>query len=513
MIKNLSIRLRLSIAFGLVLILLLAATLLGISRLRAINDITALIASDRYPKVMLGTNSLDALKDIAVGQRNMLILEDTQAIANEKAAILEKLKNINSFLGRLEANVTTDKGRQIFNVLHEVKKNYEADLQRYLALIEQGEKGAARNLLMTGMAAHQAVYLQHVHVLIGIGGTLMNKSSADAADLYLTSTRMMIFVVAVALLLSGGMAYWISRSITAPLARAVFVARSIAKGDLSLTIDSNWRDETGQLLVSLNEMNDNLGRIVSGVRVGSDVISTSSGEIAHGTMDLSSRTEQQAASLEETAASMEQLTSTVRQNASQAQEARQIARLASQIAVQGGNEMSEITSNMAQIRESSQRIAAIIGVIDGIAFQTNILALNAAVEAARAGEQGRGFAVVAGEVRSLAQRAAAAAKEIKQLIDDSTEKVDAGDRFAGKISITMNRIVEEIGHVSAMVDAIDSATQEQMAGIDQVNLAITQMDQATQQNAALVEEAAAAAASMQDQTRRMAASVHVFVLK
>ncbi|MGV7206662.1 methyl-accepting chemotaxis protein [Oxalobacteraceae bacterium A2-2] len=314
----------------------------------------------------------------------------------------------------------------------------------------------------------------------------------------------------VAALVAVACAAYITGAITTPINQAVQVAQTVASGDLTSRIEVSTTEETGQLLGALKEMNDSLIRIVGQVRNGTDTIATASTEIANGNLDLSSRTEEQASSLEETASSMEELTSTVRQNADNARQANQLAATASSVAVRGGEVVAQVVQTMASINESSNKIVDIIAVIDGIAFQTNILALNAAVEAARAGEQGRGFAVVAGEVRTLAQRSAAAAKEIKALIVDSVDKVGAGSRLVGEAGSTMEDIVTSVQRVTDIMGEITMATQEQSTGIDQINMAVGQMDTVTQQNAALVEEAAAAAASLQEQAARLAQVVSVF---
>jgi methyl-accepting chemotaxis protein len=307
---------------------------------------------------------------------------------------------------------------------------------------------------------------------------------------------------------------WVMRSfVIQPLDEAVSVANRIAKGDLTARIESRSRDETGQLLKALNDMNESLGGIVTVVRNGTDMITTASKEIASGNSDLSQRTEQQASSLEETASSIEELTSTVKQNAENAKHASQLAVNASNIAVKGGQAVNEVVQTMASISTSSKKIGDIISVIEGIAFQTNILALNAAVEAARAGEQGRGFAVVATEVRNLAQRSAAAAKEIKTLIGDSSNKVDAGSRQVDQAGATMNEIVDAVKRVTDIMAEISAASDEQSAGIEDVNQAIILIDEMTQQNAALVEEAAAAAEAMQEQAIGLMDAVSAFELK
>ncbi|HZW22059.1 methyl-accepting chemotaxis protein, partial [Noviherbaspirillum sp.] len=326
-------------------------------------------------------------------------------------------------------------------------------------------------------------------------------------------TRLMILLFTIgtaAIAIGGAFAWIITKSITGPLNEAVTVATRVATGDLTSRIEDRSRDEVGQLFDALRQMNTSLGEIVGNVRVGTESIGVASREIASGNADLSSRTESQASSLEETASSMEELTSTVKQNAENARQANQLVVSASDVAMRGGQVVGQVVSTMGSIKDSSRKVVDIIGVIDGIAFQTNILALNAAVEAARAGEQGRGFAVVAAEVRNLAQRSAGAAKEIKQLISDSVEKVDAGSKLVDEAGKTMDEIVTSVKHVADIMNEITAASQEQSAGIEQVNQAITQMDEMTQQNAALVEQAAAAATSMQTQASTLAQAVAVF---
>jgi methyl-accepting chemotaxis protein len=313
-----------------------------------------------------------------------------------------------------------------------------------------------------------------------------------------------------ALAVGAALAWALSRSITQPLNHAVLVAQTVAAGDLTSRIEPGSKDEVGQLLDALKAMNASLLQTVTEVRTGTDTIATASKQIAAGNMDLSSRTEEQASSLEETASSMEELNATVRQNADNARQANALAEIASGVAARGGVVIGQVVGTMGEINASARQIADIISVIDGIAFQTNILALNAAVEAARAGEQGRGFAVVATEVRSLAQRSAAAAKDIKTLIDNSVERVEAGSRLVNEAGKTMHDIVDSVGRVTGIISEISAAGQEQTAGIEQINQAISQMDQVTQQNAALVEEAAAASEAMQDQAARLASVVSIF---
>lgn len=333
-------------------------------------------------------------------------------------------------------------------------------------------------------------------------------AQSNYANMFISNVTIITLGIALAAIIG----YLLIRAIVDPINKAVAVANAVASGDLTSRIEVHSTNETGRLLLALKTMNDNLTDLVSKVRSGTDQIETASGEISSGNSDLSQRTEEQASSLEETASSMEELTSTVRQNAENARQANQLAAGASEVAKKGGTVVNQVVQTMSSINESSSKIVDIISVIDGIAFQTNILALNAAVEAARAGEQGRGFAVVATEVRTLAQRSAAAAKEIKELINDSVSKVETGSRLVDEAGITMEEVVIAVKRVTDIMSEISAASQEQSSGIEQVNQAVMQMDEVTQQNAALVEEAAAAAESMHDQAQALTQAVTIFKL-
>ncbi|RZI84604.1 MAG: HAMP domain-containing protein [Rubrivivax sp.] len=339
------------------------------------------------------------------------------------------------------------------------------------------------------------------------GGDAAYQASQTA---YADTRIAVICLVGAAVLLGAVLAWLITRSITEPINRAVEVAQTVASGDLRSEVRIDSTDETGQLLGALKSMNDSLLDIVSQVRNSSDSIATGSAQIAMGNADLSQRTEEQASNLQQTAASMEQLTATIRQNADTARQAKQLAGGASEAATEGGRIVGEVVSTMSAITDSSRKISDIIGVIDGIAFQTNILALNAAVEAARAGEQGRGFAVVASEVRSLAQRSAEAAKEIKVLINASVEKVENGSRLVNEAGSSMGDIVTQVRRVNDLISEISAASVEQSTGVGQIGDAVNQLDQVTQQNAALVEESAAAAESLRHQAASLAQTVAVF---
>ena len=341
---------------------------------------------------------------------------------------------------------------------------------------------------------------------------LSAQQASESETTYKSAKRLVATLVAVALLLGVGAAWSITRSIAVPLRGALGMAEAVAEGDLTAQFAAPGKDETAQLLNALGRMKNNLGSIVGGVRRNAEAVATASAQIASGNQDLSQRTEEQASALEETAASMEQLSSTVKQNADNAQQANQLALGASTVAQKGGDVVAQVVETMKGINDSSRKIADIIGVIDGIVFQTNILALNAAVEAARAGEQGRGFAVVATEVRNLAGRSADAAKEIKSLITASVQRVERGTQLADQAGDTMTEVVNSIRLVTDIMGEISAASSEQSAGVAQVGQAVSQMDQATQQNAALVEEGAAAAESLKVQARQLVDAVAVFKL-
>ena len=398
---------------------------------------------------------------------------------------------------------------------HEAAQKFIATASQVIDSVGGGQSDTAKSALV---AAHTQ-YLEHRK---GVDATVLQSMAFAEKSIasYQSTVSAMVWVQAILLLLStiGLVVFglWIRRAVLAAVggepALAASLARSVAQGDLSTRIPVAPGDQTS-IVSALGHMCDALADVVSQVRRNSDSIATGSREIAQGNADLSQRTEEQASSLEETASSMEELTSTVKQNAENARQANQLAVGASDVAVKGGDVVKQVVTTMNGISESSKKIADIIGTIDGIAFQTNILALNAAVEAARAGEQGRGFAVVATEVRNLAQRSAAAAKEIKELITDSVSKVDAGSQLVDDAGRTMDEIVTSVKRVTDIMGEITAASQEQSSGIEQVNQAITQMDEVTQQNAALVEEAAAAAESMQEQAQNLAQAVSVFRLE
>jgi methyl-accepting chemotaxis protein len=507
---NMNVGTRLSAAFLLVIVLLLGITLQGIAGMSSVNDSSELIVNDRYRKVTIANAVLDGINSTAVEMRNLLILEDKAQAAQALERMAQARRQVTTQLATLERELSTEQGRQSLKRILDARIRYAAGQQRFLALLAADDKAQAGALLLSSVMRDQQAYFDEVRGLVDLVGQLMEKAGEHSVLTYHASRNWMLGLAALATLLACGLGIWITRSVTGPLRGAMAVAQAIAGGDLRSHISVSGDDETARLLKALQEMNDSLQRIVGQVRGGTDTINAAASEIADGNLDLSARTEQQASSLEETAAAMEQLTGTVQQNADSARQASALAAGASAVASKGGAEVARVVDTMASINASSQKIVDIISVIEAIAFQTNILALNAAVEAARAGEQGRGFAVVAAEVRGLAQRSTAAAKEIELLIRDSVEQVERGNRLASDAGRTMAEVVASVHRVSDIMGEISAAGVEQSAGIAQVNEAIAQMDAVTQQNAALVEEAAAAAASLQQQARGLSATVGVF---
>ncbi|MBA5689991.1 methyl-accepting chemotaxis protein [Rugamonas apoptosis] len=406
-------------------------------------------------------------------------------------------------------DLSNDDDKALLTADRSALAEYDALRGKIMALANEDKADEARDLLLAKQAVSVKVG-ETIEAHRQYNSELGKKAAEDAAATLNHANWMAVVIASVVIAVVAGMGLMLTRRLITSLKEAVKIAQTVAGGDLTYNIVVTSKDETGQLLQALKEMNDSLVLIVGQVRTGTDTIATASGQIASGNLDLSSRTEQQASSLEETASSMEELTSTVKQNAANAQQANDLAESASDVALKGGAVVSQVIHTMGSIDESAKKIVDIIGVIDGIAFQTNILALNAAVEAARAGEQGRGFAVVASEVRNLAQRSAAAAKEIKTLISNSVEQVDAGSKLVNQAGATMDEVVASVKRVTGIISEITIAGREQTSGIEQINQAITQMDTVTQQNAALVEEAAAAASSLQDQAGTLANLVSTF---
>ncbi len=509
---NIKIGTRLGIGFAAVLLLLTVVVGISISRLSQLDNNLANISDKRIPELLTSNQWIIAMLQTARQTRNMLIIDDPAKVKQEIEGVMKLKAERKKYMEDLQKVIESEEGKATLQKVIDARATYTPHEDAFLKLVDAGDIANAKTVLLEKARPTQLAYIQELYKLVDFQVSQVKKASTIAHQDYQSSRNSMFGLLAGALLLGVAYALFVTRSITRPMSEALKVAQTVAAGDLSSRIDVNSKDETGQLLQALKDMNQSLAGIVTEVRGGTDTIASASEQIASGTADLSSRTEEQASSLEETASSMEELTSTVKQNADNARQANQLAVTASEVAVKGGTVVSEVVQTMGSINESAKKIVDIIAVIDGIAFQTNILALNAAVEAARAGEQGRGFAVVASEVRNLAQRSAAAAKEIKTLIDNSVEKVDAGTKLVDQAGTTMQEVVESIRRVTDIMAEISAASQEQTAGIEQVQQAVTQMDETTQQNSALVEESAAASESLHEQATKLAQVVSVFKL-
>jgi methyl-accepting chemotaxis protein len=506
---NLKVGVRLGLGFGLLLVLMTVMAVLGMSRIDKIKNSLDNIVEHDVAAMSNVTEMREAVNAIAIATRNVVMLSDSDQIAAESNRIINAWKYYESTAASLSAMVGNE---TLLVTVQEASAATRPLFDKVTQLAGENKKAEATQFLLNDVQPSLSRWYEAMNDILTAREKVIEESTDTAHSAYNFARWLVLSLAGAALVLGTLTAWLIARSIIRPLRRAVEIASAVSNGDLTQSIEVKSNDETGQLLRALKEMNENLISIVGGVRSTTDAITTASQQVAAGNSDLSQRTEEQASSLEETASSMEELTSTVRQNAENAKQANQLAVNASDVAVKGGQAVGDVVQTMASISASSKKIVDIIAVIEGIAFQTNILALNAAVEAARAGEQGRGFAVVASEVRNLAQRSAAAAKEIKDLIGDSVDKVDIGAKQVDQAGATMEEIVNAVKRVTDIMSEIAAASNEQTAGIEQVNKAITQMDEVTQQNAALVEEASASAESMREQAKGLYQAVSVFKL-
>jgi len=511
-ISNLNIGRKFTIVFGIVLVVSSLATgvsLWQLSKMRAstkelmeMSLAKERLVSDWYRIIYAG-----ARRTLAIAKSNDNGLVDFFAADSNKGTT-----EAGQILKQVGVLLTSEQETALLKGISDARDTYNVHKASITKAKAAGDNDTATKVLNENFIAASDVYQQRLLDLLHFERDQIDRDAAEIDAAAVTSLRLQLALTVFLGLLVVVSGVFLKNAIVRPLHYAIDVARRVASGDLSATIEVQGKDETAQLLDALHRMNENLVGIVGDVLEASDSIVTGTTQIATGNADLSQRTEEQASNLQQTAASMGQLTVTVQSNADSAQQARQLSLTASAAATRGGEVVGQVVSTMAEITESSRKIADIIGTIDGIAFQTNILALNAAVEAARAGEQGRGFAVVAGEVRALAQRSAEAAREIKALIQRSVEKVEAGSTLVGNAGTTIEDIMLQVSRVNDLVGEISAASVEQTQGIGQVDDAVAQLDQVTQQNAALVEESAAAAESLQQQAAQLAQTVSKFRL-
>jgi methyl-accepting chemotaxis protein len=549
---------RLGLGFGAMIALSMIVAILDIANMRNIQGELDNVVNDEYPRTVMANKIVENISAIGIFMRDSLLVEGPENIQAELDGIQEKRKSIEDNLGKLQASITDEKGKAMLTKVIDARARYIAYQNGFIKLQKEGKQAEAKAYFMTEAMGLQDTYIATLNELIALQSERMTAIGKNAHQQVVYGLLLIILLSLFAVASGAIIAFMVVRnimkqmggepdyaayvvgkismgdlstelelkpgdnssllyslksmqdSLSTILHDITNVATAMASGDLTQTIKGDHPGVFGKVKAGVNSTVENLKELVGQIKEATDTIYTASGEIAAGNSDLSQRTEEQASSLEQTASSMEELTSTVKQNAENAKRANQLAINASEIASNGGAVVAQVVTTMNSINESSRKIVDIISVIDGIAFQTNILALNAAVEAARAGEQGRGFAVVAGEVRNLAQRSAAAAKEIKTLIGNSVEKVEGGSKLVVQAGQTMDDIVTSIRRVTDIMSEITSASVEQSDGIAQINVAISMMDEVTQQNAALVEEAAAAAESMEEQAQNLSASVGVF---
>ena len=512
--KNLSVKTKLMGAFGLLILMIAGLSVAALQSLRDDGSQFADYVRGVQARAVAAGKVRQAVDRRAIAARNLVLVTKPDDLAAEKAAVTAAVEDVRQSLAALQA-LSAQPGvaaevRARIEAIAAIEARYEPVAMAIVGLALANDRDTAVARMNEQCRPLLAALVKATDDYIRDTAETSERLVTEGAETQAQRTLMLSVGCALIIAVSCVAAFAITRAIVVPLNQAVGLIDAVAQGNLDLQVEVGRTDEFGRLLGAIQSMQDGLRSLVASVRQGADSLSIASSEIANGNQNLSSRTEHQASALQQTASSMEQLGATVRQNADNAVQANQLAQNASAIAKQGGEAVGEVVDTMRGISESSKRIADITNVIDGIAFQTNILALNAAVEAARAGEQGRGFAVVAGEVRTLAQRSAEAAREIKALISDSVTRVETGAAQVGRAGSTMQEVVASIGRVTAIVGEISTASAEQSEGVGQVGGAVTSMDHATQQNAALVEEMAAAASSLKSQAMDLVRAVGVF---
>ena len=506
---------RLGLGFALVILAGLVVAILGRVELNSIDKEMRLLVDDRMVKVVQLNQIKDNLNDVAHAVHNMVLSDEMQQWQIEKQNVIDIRIKTRPLIQALDNTIKSAEGRALMDKLSQIRGPYNTNIDDIMTATMDGGGEMVKAELLAKSRPLLAGYLKALDNIIALQTSFMNKSAQDVQRVTTLTGQLLLGIAGAAALMGALIAWVLTRSITRQLGGepdyTASVVHEIANGNLAVDIHTQDGDKHS-LLAEIKNMRDGLAKVVANVREGSEAVASASTQISEGNQDLSGRTEEQASALQQTAASMEQLSSTVQQNADNARQANQLAQSASTVAIQGGDVVAQVVDTMKGINDSSKKIADIIGVIDSIAFQTNILALNAAVEAARAGEQGRGFAVVASEVRSLAGRSADAAKEIKELITDSVTRVEQGSSLVSQAGVTMSEVVSSIRRVTDIMGEISAASSEQSAGVSQVGEAVTQMDQTTQQNAALVEEMAAAASSLSNQAQDLVQTVAVFKL-
>jgi methyl-accepting chemotaxis protein len=512
-LSRLRIGQRLTLVFGLVIAVFLVLAGAAYTRIASLNAEIGSIVDSRYPITVLANKLKSNVGDASRGMLSVLVMTDDTQIKKELSLIASHISAHDTALADLAQRVTDEAGQNQLKAVTALRDKFVPAQASFVALVSEGNKDDALVKYMFSVRAVQAKYLAALDQFVEAQHAGMQAEGAASAVQAQRTGWLILGLALAATLASVGVGFLATRSITRPLARAVAIAKRVAAGDLGSHIEVRSRDETGQLMAALRDMNGGLRAIVGDVRHGTESIAASSAQIASGNFELSTRTEAQASSLEQTTQAMQALIETVRSNASSAQQANELASTTCQVAADAGGVVAQVVQTMGNIDASSKKVADIVAVIDGIAFQTNILALNAAVEAARAGEQGRGFAVVAAEVRSLAQRSASAAHEIKGLIGNSVEQVAMGSDLVQRAGTTMQSVVSSVQRVASLLREIASASSSQQQGIESVTASIGQIDASTQQNAALVEEAAAAAESLKDQAVALESTVSLFKLE